>query len=232
MASCMGKGRYGVCFLAVDPHGKKVILKKFRRRMWKKNMANNYHESVILSGLAHEQIPQLLGVIRERKQYYFVLEYKEGDTLKDWLFEKNKIFNRTEIYRIGIQLFDILKYLRSRSVVHGDISIANVIDDGEHISLIDFGLARYAGDEDDFWLDYARAADVLLYLLYSGYPGKGKRPWYEELPLSSEQREFLRGLIEAGRSENGDFGEKKRQVENNITNIKKQFQEYFEKDCS
>ncbi len=61
-----------------------------------------------------------------------------------------------------MQIFDVLEYLHSRNVVHGDISVAN----------------------------------VLLYLLYSGYTGKGNRPWYEELSLSGEQKEFLKKLLD------------------------------------
>ena len=197
VASCIGKGRYGVCFLALDPDGKKVILKKFRTRMWKKNKNANHYEAVILSGLEHPAVPELLGVINNRQGYYFVLGYKEGMTLEQWLFDRKKIFTSGEIYRIGSQMFEVLEYLHGRNVVHGDISVANVTDDGEKISLLDFGLARYAdGENIRFSLDYARAANVILYLLYSGYEGKGRRPWHEELPLTGEQREFLKKLLE------------------------------------
>ena len=197
VASCIGKGRYGVCFLALDPDGKKVILKKFRTRMWKKNKNANHYEAVILSVLEHPAVPELLGVINNRQGYYFVLEYKEGLTLEQWLFDRKKIFTSGEIYRIGSQMFEVLEYLHGRNVVHGDISVANVTDDGEKISLLDFGLARYAdGENIRFSLDYARAANVILYLLYSGYEGKGRRPWHEELSLTGEQREFLKKLLE------------------------------------
>ena len=216
VASCIGKGRYGVCFLAFDPDGNKVILKRFRPRMWRKNKHANHYEAVILSGLEHPAVPELLGVINNQKGYYFVLEYKDGFTLEQWLFEKKKVFTAEEIYRIGSQIFEVLEYLHSRSVVHGDISAANVTDNGEKISLLDFGLARYAdGRNIRFSLDYARAANVLLYLLYSGYGGKGDRPWHEELPLSGEQKEFLRKLMEP-KEQFVDTGEVRRLFEKNF----------------
>lgn len=197
VVSCIGRGRYGVCFLARDPEGKKVVLKRFRTRMWKKNRTQNHYEAVILSGLKHPAVPELLGVVNSRSGYFFVLEYKEGLTLKSWLFDKKKVFGPDEVLRIGSQMFEILEYLHGRSVVHGDISIANITDDGEHISLLDFGLARYAdGNGIRYSLDYARVADVLLYLLYSGYEGKGRQAWYEELSLSEGQTEFLKKLLE------------------------------------
>ena len=197
VASCSGKGRYGVCFLACDPDGNKVVLKKFRPRVRRKNRNANHYEAVILSGLSHPAVPGLLGVINSRQGYYFVLEYKEGRTLKEWLFKEKKVFAPDEIFRIGSQLFDILAYLHRRNVVHGDISAANIVWDGTRISLLDFGLARYAdGEYMRFSLDYARAADVLIYLLYSGYEGEGSRPWHEELALDEKQKEFLRNLME------------------------------------
>lgn len=197
VASCIGKGRYGVCFLACDPEGNRVVLKKFRPRARRKNRNANHYEAVILSGLCHPAVPGLLGVINSRCGYYFVLEYKEGRTLKEWLFKEKKVFAPDEIFRIGSQLFDILAYLHRRNVVHGDISAANIVWDGTRISLLDFGLARYAdGEYMRFSLDYARAADVLIYLLYSGYEGEGSRPWHEELALDEKQKEFLRNLME------------------------------------
>ena len=224
VASRIGKGRYGVCFLARDPQGKKVVLKRFRQRMWKRNSANNHHEAVILSGLSHPGVPELLGVINERRGYFFVLEYKEGNTLKEWLFEKKKVFSSAELYRIGTQLFDILEYLERRSVIHGDVSIANIVDDGERVSLIDFGLARYSGgDQESFRLDYARTANVIIYLLYSGYSGKGDRPWHEELPLTPEQREYLQALIKP----EAQGRETEEHAGCGIAHIKKRFQECF-----
>lgn len=228
VASRIGGGRYGVCFLARDPQGKKVALKRFRRRMWKKNRANNHHEAVVLSGLCHPGVPELLGVINDQKGYYFVLGYKEGNTLEKWLFKEKKVFTAQEVYRIGIQLFEILEYVHSRNVVHGDISIANVVDDGEQVSLIDFGLARYAGgNRQIFRLDYARTVNVIIYLLYSGYTGNGRRPWHEELPLTPSQREFLRGLMEPKKENIGD-GEDKLY---DAAHIKRQFQECFGGKC-
>lgn len=223
VVSRIGKGRYGVCFLARDAYGTKVILKRFRRRMWEKNRENNHHEAVILSGLCHPGIPELLGVVNDRRGYYFILGYMEGNTLADWLFDKKKIFSAEEMVRIGLQLFGLLEYLHSRSVVHGDISITNVVDDGERVSLIDFGLARYAGtDRSEFGLDYACAANVLIYLLYSGYSGKGDRPWYEELPLTEEQRKFLMELMEPDNRQSGVD-----RASGGAADVKAQFQKCF-----
>ncbi|WP_165782757.1 protein kinase domain-containing protein [Bifidobacterium margollesii] len=196
MSARLGSGRYGVCFLAEDPSGRRVVLKRFRRRMLRRNAGSNHYEAVILSGLSHPAIPQLLGVVNDRTGYWFVLECQPGRTLRSWLFDGHRTFTRHEIADIGVRLLEIVTYLHDRSVIHGDISIANVLyddadatdggvagadaedgDDGDvargRVSLIDFGLARYIGSRigevpiGDIGLDHARLADVLLYLMYS-----------------------------------------------------------------
>ena len=194
----LGGGRYGVCYLARDKEGNPVVLKRFRRWMWKKNRDSNHYEAVILSGLDDPRIPALLGVINSRQGYYFVMEYKEGIPIEALLFKDGKVFSDKEIYEIGCQLLDILVYLHDHSVVHGDISPANVLDDKGRICLIDFGLARYEnGCSEKFDLDYARFADLLLYLIYSSYQGKGKKAWYEDeaLVLTEKKRHFLKRML-------------------------------------
>ena len=85
--------------------------------------------------------------------------------------------------------------MENRSVVHGDISISNIVDDGQNIALLDFGLARYSGGGRTWQIDGACTADVILYLLYSDYHGRGDGVWYEELDISSAQKQCLKRLL-------------------------------------
>lgn len=195
----LGSGRYGVCFLAKSPQGDWVVLKRFRRRIWKKNRRKNHYEAAILSSASHPAIPEFLGVVNHlSKGYFFILEYKKGKTLEKLLFQKKKKFSDAEIYRIGSQLLEVMEYLHNRGIVHRDISISNVLDTGKEISLIDYGLARYIKTEDGYtpYLDYFCFGNVLLYLLYSGYEETGKKKaWYHELPLAEPQKTYLMRLM-------------------------------------
>ena len=56
--------------------------------MFKKNSEKNVYEAVILSKLKDKRIPELLGVINEKGFYGFVLEFKNGITVKDMLFKE------------------------------------------------------------------------------------------------------------------------------------------------
>ncbi|MGI5959244.1 MAG: serine/threonine protein kinase [Massiliimalia sp.] len=195
----LGGGRYGVCYLAADALGNFVVLKRFRPGMLRKNREKNHYEAVILSGLKHPAVPELLGVLNMPAGYFFVIEYKPGMTLEKLLFSQKKIFSRQDVLRIGNGLLEVMEYLHEKNVVHRDISIANVLDDGKTVSLIDFGLARYA-DKGGISknLDYSCFGEVLLYLLYSSYHGKGKGAWYDELTLTEEQKKYLKRLMGLG----------------------------------
>lgn len=190
--SRIGAGRYGVCYLARDDSGRTVVLKRFRSCIHGRKRPPNADEAVILSSLEHECLPELLGVLNTRKGYFFILEYMEGASLEKLLFRRRKRFGDAEIFRIGSQLLTLLVYLHKRHIVHRDISIANVLDNGEQVFLIDFGLAQFS---DDFTLDWESFGNLLLYLLYSSYEGKTGGAWYEELTLSPEKTTCLKRLL-------------------------------------
>ncbi|MCQ4637626.1 protein kinase [Anaerovorax odorimutans] len=195
----LGQGRYGNCFAAQAPDGSQVVLKRFHNRMKKKNTGRNHFEPVILSMLKHPSIPDLLGVINEGKDYFFVLEYMPGVTIEQLLFREHHRFTPEETSNIGFQLIDLIAYLHQNGIVHRDIRISNVLYHQGKISLVDFGLARFA-DQDRYRLDsdFSYLGDFLLYLLYSNSPTnkfRRHRPWYDELPLSDGQMEFLKRLL-------------------------------------
>lgn len=195
----IGQGRYGLCYTARCDEGKRVIIKRFKRQLFMKKSNRSEFEAVILSKLQDKSIPELLGVINEQGFYGFVLEFKNGFTIKDMLFKQKYSFQLGEIYNIGRRLIDIIEYLHLMGVVHRDIRISNVLLDRDQVYLIDFGLARFADEAKyPFNLDYSYFGDLLLYLLYSSYaPEKGlkKLPWYEELPLDLEQCLFIKKLL-------------------------------------
>jgi serine/threonine protein kinase len=194
-----GEGRYGICFLARSDSGCRVIIKKFKPGIFKKNSKRNMFEAVILSKLEDQRIPELLGVISDRFFYGFVLERKPGHTVKDLLFEHNRRFSSEEIYNIGVQLIHIIRYLHENGIVHRDIRIPNVMVDNDNVYLIDFGLARFADDDRyKYDLDYSYFGDFLLYLIYSSFEkikGEKNLPWHKELPLTSRQKMFLKKLM-------------------------------------
>lgn len=200
----LGAGRYGLCFLARSEDGNIVVIKKYKKNSRQKKIPDCIDEAVILSKLRDDRIPDFLGVINENGFYGFVLEYKSGCTVKELLFQKKHQFSGEEFFAIAIQLINIMKYLHDNGVVHGDIRIPNIVIDKGKVYLIDFGLARLAGKNARYDLDFSYLGDFLLYLLYSSFgkkennkllPWSKKLSWYEELLLTQEQKIFLKKLF-------------------------------------
>jgi len=195
----IGEGRYGLCFLASSDIGEKVVIKKFKHSIFKKNSEKNVYEAVILSKLVDKRIPEFLGVINQNNFYGFVLDFKPGCNVQDLLFKYKHKFNDEEFFNIGIKLIRIIKYLHENGVVHRDIRIPNILVNKEEVYLIDFGLARWAdNDKYPYNLDFSYLGDFLLYLLYSSFEAKVKHkklPWYEELTLINGQKLFLKKLL-------------------------------------
>jgi serine/threonine-protein kinase len=193
----IGEGRYGVCFLAED-NGRRLILKKLKPHIFKRDSHKNTLEINILLELCHPGIPKLLGIVNEKDFYGPVLELKCGDTIESMLFKQKHRFSDFEIFIIGKQLIEIIEYLHEKGIVHRDIRIPNVLVNNNMVSLVDFGLARredhrrYTRD-----IDFAFLGDFLLYLLYSTDKKEKykNRPWYQELSLSPAQQVFLKRLL-------------------------------------
>jgi eukaryotic-like serine/threonine-protein kinase len=100
-----------------------------------------------------EQIGQTLehpGIVKVfpndgRSRLYMVMEWVEGESLRTLLCRRPGLAPDRAV-RIALQICDALEYLHSHRIIHRDLKPENIIvDDGDHIKLIDFGIAGSAG---------------------------------------------------------------------------------------
>ncbi|MDP4161198.1 MAG: protein kinase family protein [Bacillota bacterium] len=193
----IGEGRFGICY-QVSQDQKSYILKQLKRGMLKKAGVKARFEEEILRSLQHESVPRFIKKIERKDFYGYVLEFKEGKTFEDIIYLDKYVFERAEIYRVGRQLIEILKYMHSKSIVHRDIRVPNALYDGQKVNLVDFGLARWINNEKyRADMDFAFLGDFLLHLYYSSFQLKGfkKRPWYDELQLQPKELSLLKRLM-------------------------------------
>jgi serine/threonine-protein kinase len=150
MLQKLGKGSMGIVYKAkqmsvdrivaikilLDPLAQnKEFIKRFER------------EAMIAAKLAHNNVVNAIDAGQIDGHYYFVMEYVEGPTIKDYL-DKNKTFDEKEALRITLAVAEALKHAAQRGLIHRDIKPENVIltKEGE-VKLADLGLARLTDDE-------------------------------------------------------------------------------------
>jgi serine/threonine-protein kinase len=193
----IGEGRYGICYL-VCKDGNKYILKQLKNRMLRKVGIGRMFEEEILRTFEYPRIPRLIARISGDHFNGYLLEYKEGKTFEEIIYRDKHVFDRKEIYSIGLQLLAILGYLHERGVVHRDIRVPNTLYFEGKVYLVDFGLARWM-DNGNYGpdIDFSFLGDFLLHLYYTSFSIRisKKRPWFDELKLTNIETLILKRLL-------------------------------------
>ena len=98
-------------------------------------------EALSVSNLSHPNIVEVYDVGEEDGQYYIVMEYIEGKTLKQ-LLNKRGALTLPEVIDIMTQLTDGLAHAHEAYIIHRDIKPQNImIEDNGTIKITDFGIA-------------------------------------------------------------------------------------------
>ena len=98
-------------------------------------------EALSASNLYHPNIVQIYDFDQEDGQYYIVMEYVEGKTLKQLLKRRGSL-TITEVIDIMSQLTDGMAHAHDSYIIHRDIKPQNImILDNGMIKITDFGIA-------------------------------------------------------------------------------------------
>lgn len=192
----LGEGKCSVCFFSETSDGIPVVVKYLKKKWFFLRKVRLHTEINALSKVDHPAIPKVLGVLNEKYVKGFVMEYKPGKTLADMVLEENKCFSFSETVNIYNKTLDVIAFLHGNGMIHRDINARNVMYHNHTISLIDFGFSQNAVEKPDrYQFDFARLANLLLFLLYSDYHGASKGTWAEQLDLTAEQMVFIKRLF-------------------------------------
>lgn len=149
----VGDGGFGSVWSAYDEATKKVVAIKFITK--EPDMKNEKYlqilkEVCIQKILNHENICTLYDFREDNSFFIIVMEYIDGIDLCEIIENKSKLTEK-EAQSIFSQLVDVLLYMHTNNIVHGDIKPENIIVTGKSlkIKIIDFGFASFC-DEDTF----------------------------------------------------------------------------------
>lgn len=98
-------------------------------------------EIEIVAGLHHPHILPLYDSGQSDGFSYYVMPLCEGESLRERL-ERQKRLPAQDAVRIAREVADALEYAHRRGVVHRDIKPDNVMIEGGHALVTDFGIAR------------------------------------------------------------------------------------------
>ena len=126
---CILERKVAIKVLRGDLSNDEKFIRRFKR------------EALSVSNLSHSNIVEVYDVGEEEGNYYIVMEYIEGKTLKQ-LLQKRGALTLTEVLDIMSQLTDGLSHAHEAYIIHRDIKPQNImIEDNGLIKITDFGIA-------------------------------------------------------------------------------------------
>ena len=163
----VGAGACGqVCSAEDTSVGKPVAIKKIKHPFQSAMDAKRtYREIKMLKHMNHDNIIQLLDIFtpsQELGEVYMVTPLMDSD-LSIILNAQQLTDNHVQIFTY--QILRAVKYLHSVGIIHRDLKPANIaVNKNGEIKIIDFGLARLAGNEMTGYVvtRWYRAPEVLL----------------------------------------------------------------------
>ncbi|KAK9507803.1 hypothetical protein O3M35_007577 [Rhynocoris fuscipes] len=141
----LGKGSFGVVYLAVDKQGKKAVFKEIILAGLSDNDVENRRKEVkLLSTLNHPHVIKYYGHKVDNGILTIYMEYAVNGTLKHYIENKKELIEENEIIKLFSQLLLAIEYVHNLKIIHRDICNRNVLlSFNNRIKLADFGISRH-----------------------------------------------------------------------------------------
>ena len=138
----IARGGAARIFLARDRSGARVALKVLHPELGVSLAADRFlREISVLAGIAHPRISRLLDYGEREWLVYYVMEFVEGPTLREYLEQVGRAPIKDTI--VGTcQVLEALQYAHEHGVVHRDVKPENIKLSPAGAVLMDFGIAK------------------------------------------------------------------------------------------
>ena len=159
----LGGGGMSRVFVALETKlGRRVVVKVLPPELRAVMSAERFHrETRLAAALRHPHIVPLLAAGEsEDGLVYFTMPYIEGESLEQRLAREGRL-PLADVVAIVREVADALAYAHANGVVHRDVKPANVLIDGRHAVVADFGVAKAIALARGDW-DHAHDPAVVL----------------------------------------------------------------------
>lgn len=146
----IGVGGMGEVYRAEDLRLKRsVALKRMSPHLRADQLYRQrfFREAERASGLTGEHVAAIYDVLEENGEIFLVMEYVEGETLRERL---RRPLALEEFLNIALQCADALVAAHARSIVHCDLKPENImLTATQQVKILDFGVAKHLPRTDE-----------------------------------------------------------------------------------
>ncbi len=141
----LGQGGMATVFLAEDKKFDTFVAIKLLKKEFVAN--DNIRKRFVAEAknmyrMSHPNIIKVTDLIDEGDTVAFVMEYIEGETLKEYIDRKGRLLDE-EVRSIFTQMLEAVGYVHEQNLVHRDIKPSNfMVDKKGKVKLMDFGIAK------------------------------------------------------------------------------------------
>ena len=141
----VGTGGMAVVYRAFDKKKNRIVAIKVLRSEYESDeefVRRFSREAEAASKVSHENIVNMLDVGTDGDMRYIVMEFVDGQTLKEMIRQQGFINQDTAI-RMTIRILAAVDHAHRNGIVHRDIKPQNILVDSEgRVKVADFGIAR------------------------------------------------------------------------------------------
>src|SRR3989338_1043667 len=136
----IGTGGFSKCYKIEKIKGRKVYAGKICSKSTKGVMKNIENEIRIHGELEHKNIIKMKEAIRCKNEICIIMEIANKGNLMEYL-KKQKRIEEKKCIKMMKQIFEGVKYLHDKFIIHRDLKLSNILLSENVIKICDFGFS-------------------------------------------------------------------------------------------